>query len=450
MDFRKYFNYGFLKKFMQLSKRVLVAEVQAKKESEQVLIAGWVKDIKVLGKIAFISLRDCSGELQLVSTRRTIISQLKELTRESVIAVAGKVKKSKLKAGGNELEIDQLRVLSKAAPKLPIDISGKIPTDLSKRLDWRVLDLRNPKHAAIFRVRAKICQAIRQFLDGRGFMEMQTPKLVGAGAEGGATLFVLDYYGKPAYLSQSQQLYKQLMNIAGFEAVYEIGPSFRAEKSHTTRHLSEFTHLDVEFSFIDSEEDVFKIQEELLVHILKVVREQCKAELQLLGVEIKLPKIPFPRIPYDKAIKFLQDRGVKIKHGQDIGTEEEKVLGKIIKEKFGSDVYFLTRFPWSLDVCKFYWMKGDGYGCGGDLEYKGTEISTGSQREHRYEILVKQIKEKGLNPEHFKYYTEPFKYGAPPHGGFGLGVDRLTQLILNLPNIREAVLFPRDPERLMP
>ncbi|MBD3263143.1 aspartate--tRNA(Asn) ligase [Candidatus Woesearchaeota archaeon] len=435
---------------IDLHKRISISEVQEKEEGTYAIVSGWAEHIKVIGKIAFIKLRDRTGYLQLVTTDKKLIKDLENLTKESVILVKGQVKKSKLKKGGNELNITDLEILSKAKPELPIDVTGKTPAEFSTRLDYRVLDLRKLKNKAIFTIRSKIIEAIDTFFAKKKFIKMQTPKLVGAGAEGGATLFVLDYYGKPAYLAQSQQLYKQLMNIAGFEKVYEIGPSFRAEKSHTTRHLSEFTHLDVEMSWIKSEEDLMKLEEELLEYILKYIRSHCKKELTALNVEINTPKLPLPRISYSEAIKMLQKTGSKIKLGEDIGTEGEKLLGELIKKKYNADAYFLTKFPWSLEVCKFYWMRDKSHGRGADLEFKGTEISTASQREHRYDKLVKQISEKNLKPEDFKYYTEPFRYGAPPHGGFGMGIDRLTQLILNLPNIREATLFPRDPERLVP
>jgi len=435
---------------IDIHKRISTAEVHQKKQGTFAIVAGWAEEIKVLGKIAFIKLRDREGYLQLVTSDKDLIKEIEEFSKESVILVQGQVKTSQLKAGGNELQVSAIEVLSKAEPKLPIDVTGKVPADLSKRLDFRVLDLRNPKHLAIFKVRAKISEALREFFKKENFIEMQTPKLVGAGAEGGATLFKLDYYDKPAYLSQSQQLYKQLMNIAGFGKVYEIGPSFRAEKSHTIRHMAEFTHIDVEMSWIKDEEDLMNFQERLLEYVLKYVKSSCKKELELLGVEIEIPKLPLPRISHSEAIKMLQDAGSKIKDGEDIGTEDEKILGELVKKKYATDAYFLIKFPWSLDVCKFYWMRNKDFGRGADFEYKGTEISSGSQREHRYDILIKQLKEKGLKPEDFVYYTEPFKYGAPPHGGFGMGLDRLTQLILNLPNVREATLFPRDPERLTP
>jgi len=280
---------------------------------------------------------------------------------------------------------------------------------------------------------------------------MQTPKLIGMGAEGGATLFSLkDYYGKTAYLAQSQQFYKQMMQIAGFEKVFEIGPSFRAEKSHTTRHMTEFSHIDVEMSFIKDLDDVLKIEEELLAHVINSVLKNCKTEIELLNPKLEPIKLPVPRINYSEAIDLLRKEGIKIKDKGDIGTEYEKLLGDLVKKKYKSDAYFLQKFPWTLDVCKFYSMRDGDVGLVADFEYKGQELSTGAQREHRVEILKAQIKEKGLKEEDFEYYITPFKYGVPSHGGFGMGLDRLVQFILDLPNIREAVLFPRDPDRLAP
>ncbi|MGC8940830.1 MAG: aspartate--tRNA(Asn) ligase [Candidatus Nanoarchaeia archaeon] len=434
---------------IDLHKRIFNADVQNKKEGEVVIVAGWVEEVKNLGKLLFIKLRDRSGYLQLISSDSNIIKNLSKLPHESVISVEGVVKKSKLKAGGNEVEIKNFETISAAEP-IPIDISGKIETDLSKRLDWRILDLRHPKNLAIFKIRAEICRAVREFLVNNGFIEIQTPKIIGMGAEGGATLFPLTYYGKKAYLAQSQQFYKQMAQLAGFERTFEIGPSFRAEKSHTVRHLSEFTHLDVEMSFITDLNDVLKISEGVLAYTIQNVRKNCKEELNLLGVELEELKLPLPRVRYEEAIEMLQKAGSKIKKGEDIGTEDEKILGELVKSKFGSDAYFLTYFPWKLDVCKFYSMREGDYGRVADLEYKGQEIATNAQREHRYELLKKQIVEKGLNLKAFEFYTEPFKFGAPPHGGFGMGIDRVTQFMLNLSNIREAVMFPRDPERLAP
>jgi len=334
--------------------------------------------------------------------------------------------------------------LSKAVTPLPIEFLGKkIETDMSKRLDYRYIDLRNPQILAIFKIRSIILSAIHSFMRENKFIEMQTSKLSSAGAEGGAELFELPYFGKKVALNQSQQLYKQLIMLSGFERAYEIGTSYRAEKSHTHRHLTEFWQLDVEMSFIDGIEDVMRLQERLLVYILKRVKREGRAELDLLGKDITVPKLPFPRINYLDACKLL-----KVKPSTDIGTELERKLAKIVKSKFKTDSFFLTNFP--SDFTKFYAMHDENIGRYVDLIYNSNEISSGGQREHNYDILIQQLKDKGLRPKDFEFYTTPFKFGAPPHGGFGMGIDRLVAFILGLPNIREAVLFPRDVDRIGP
>jgi len=428
---------------MEKEKRVYANDVK----KGPVFLQGWVHELRDLAKIKFLLLRDVSGVVQCIVKDEKLFSEFSKITLESVISIKGTAKEAVVKSpevtnNKVEVEINEIELISKA-DALPITVVEKgITTDLSKRLDYRFLDLRKPKNLAIFKVRSEVNRALREFFHENNFIEMQTPKLVGAGAEGGATMFAFDYFGKKAFLSQSQQLYKQMLNIAGFDKVYEIGPSFRAEKSHTTRHLTEFTHIDVEFSFIKDEDDIFKLQEKLLVYVLEHVKKSCAKELALLNVEIDVPKIPFPRMTYKECLKLL---GGKAK---EIGQEEEKKLGEMIKGKFKTEVFFITKMP-KKDV-KFYCMLDGDAARYGDLEYKGNEISSGGQREHRHDILVKQIKDQKLNPKDFEYYTEPFKYGAPPHGGFGMGCDRLVQFILNLSNVREAVLFPRDTERLLP
>jgi aspartyl-tRNA synthetase len=343
--------------------------------------------------------------------------------------------------------LEEFEVVTSADP-VPIDMSGKIDTGLDKRFDYRIIDLRNPKILAIFKIRSRINMATREFLTKENFIEMQTPKIIGAGAEGGATLFPVKYYNKTAYLSQSQQLYKQMLLAAGFEKVFEIGPTFRAEKSHTTRHLAEFTHFDFEISFIDDEDDVLKVLEKWFVYVVKDIQKTCKPELELLGAKLETPKFPFPRVTYEECLELLNKSGAKLKSGDDIGTEDEKKLGELIKKKYGADAYFITKWPMALKA--FYIMAEEKLSKGFDFGYKGLELASGGQREHRVDILAKQIKDKGLNPKEFEFYLSAFRYGAPPHGGFGLGMDRLVQLICGLENVREAVLFPRDPERLSP
>lgn len=433
---------------LAFKERVTAAQVQEKPVGSSVVVAGWAALVKSLGKVAFVKLRDRSGTVQLTAHPGFEgFSEIEKIPAESVIIARGKVQESKLKTADKELALEEFRVVTRSEP-VPIDLSGKIPTRLDKRLDHRIIDLRKPEVLSVFKIRSTANHSIREFLVKEGFLEIQTPKIISAGAEGGATLFPVVYYGKKAFLSQSQQLYKQMLLGAGFEKVFEIGPTFRAEKSHTTRHLAEFTHFDFEMSFIDDEDDVLKVLERLFVHVLKEVKNKCKDELKLLNSKIEVPKLPFPRITYEETIKMLQDDGSKIKLGDDVGTEDEKRLGVLVKKKHKSDAYFHTKWPFALKP--FYIMKENELSRGFDFHYKGLELASGGQREHRHEELVKNIKAKGLKPENFEFYLSAFKYGMPPHGGFGMGIDRLTQMLCNLDNIREAVLFPRDPERLSP
>jgi aspartyl-tRNA synthetase len=434
---------------ISLQKRIHAKDVQAKKEGDEVIVAGFAADAKEMGKIAFITLRDRSGTVQIVITpENKQFKDISSIIKESVIAIRGEVKQSKLKSGAKELQLKEFEIITASQPNLPIDFSGKVPTNLDKRLDFRILDLRNPKVLAIFKIRSRVNMAIREFLIGEGFIEMQTPKLISAGAEGGATLFPVVYYNKKAFLSQSQQLYKQMMLAAGFEKVFEIGPTFRAEKSHTTRHLTEFTHFDFEMAYIDDEDDVLKVIERMFMYVMKQVEEKCKDEVAILGIKLDIPKFPFPRVTYKEGVEMLNAAGSKMKLGDDVGSEDEKKLGKLVQKKYGASAYFLTKFP--TKVRAFYIMNEGEYCRGFDFMYRGLELSSGGQREHRYELLRKQIEEKGMNPDAFEFYLDAFKYGIPTHGGFGIGVDRMVQTIVQAENVREAVLFPRDPERLEP
>jgi len=434
---------------LSFAKRIPAAEVQKKNEGDEVLVAGFAADAKSLGKIAFITVRDRTGIVQVVATpEHAQFKDIGAITKESIVAILGTVKQSKLKSGAKELQLKQLEVINPSQPVLPIDFSGKIPTVLDKRLDYRILDLRNPKILAIFKIRSRANMAVREFLMKEGFIEMQTPKIISAGAEGGATLFPVVYYDKKAFLSQSQQLYKQMMLAAGFEKVFEIGPTFRAEKSHTTRHMTEFTHFDFEMAYIDDEDDVLKVMERMFVSVMNDVEKHCKDEIKTLGITLDIPSLPFPRVPYKECVEMLNAGGSKMKSGEDIGSEDEKKLGELVQKKYKNSAYFLTKWP--SKVRAFYIMN-DGEFCRGfDFMYRGLELSSGGQREHRIEVLKKQIKGAGMNPDNFEFYLDAFKYGIPPHGGFGIGVDRMVQMICQLDNIREAVLFPRDPERVQP
>ena len=432
-----------------LAKRIHAKDVQNKKEGDEVIVAGFAADAKEMGKIAFITLRDRSGTVQIVATPEN--SQFKDISaiaKESVITLKGIVKQSKLKSGAKELQLKEFEVVNPSQPNLPIDFSGKVPTNLDKRLDFRILDLRNPKVLAIFKIRSRVNMAIREFLIQEGFIEMQTPKIISAGAEGGATLFPVVYYNKKAFLSQSQQLYKQMMLAAGFEKVFEIGPTFRAEKSHTTRHMTEFTHFDFEMAYIDDEDDVLKVMERMFVHVMDDVAKNCRADFETLGINPDIPALPFPRVPYRECIEMLNANGSRTKFGEDITSEDERILGKLVQRKYRNSAYFLTKWPTKI---RAFYIMNEGELCRGfDFMYRGLELSSGGQREHRYEVLKQQIANNGMNPDNFEFYLDAFKYGIPTHGGFGIGVDRMVQMICQLDNIREAVLFPRDPERLEP
>ncbi len=434
---------------LSLAKRIHAKDVQDKKEGDEVIVAGFAADAKEMGKIAFITLRDRSGSVQIVATPENHhFNDIKGITKESVVAIKGKVKASKLKSGAKELQLEELEVISAAQPNLPIDFSGKVATNLDKRLDFRILDLRNPKVLAIFKIRSRVNMAVREFLIKEGFIEMQTPKIISAGAEGGATLFPVVYYNKKAFLSQSQQLYKQMMLAAGFEKVFEIGPTFRAEKSHTTRHMTEFTHFDFEMAYIDDEDDVLKVMERMFVHVMNDVSKNCKDDFEMLGIKPDIPALPFPRVTYKECVELLNANGSKMKFGDDVGSEDEKKLGKLVQKKYKNSAYFLTKWPTSV---RAFYIMNDGEICRGfDFMYRGLELSSGGQREHRYEVLKQAMLNKGMNPDNFEFYLDAFKYGIPPHGGFGIGMDRMVQMICQVENIREAVLFPRDPERIQP
>ena len=435
-------------------KRTYISDLKNLKDGEKVILNGWVSTIKDLSKVKFVILRDKTGEIQTVAVKgKTPEKTFEEVTKispESSVIITGSLKKSKIAKAGYEIIIDNFEILNKAETPLPIDISPKSNTQIDKRIDYRFLDARRPEVRAIFNIRSTIIRATTEFFDNQGFTNIHTPKLTAAGVESGAEMFSVVYFDKEAFLSQSPQVYKQMMVAAGFEKVYEIGPVFRAEKSHTTRHLTEFTGLDMEMGFIKDVGEVMDVIEKLFIHTLKHIKEKCKSELDLLKIEINIPK-NIPRISMKEAKKLLEKQGKKLKENDDLDAEAEDLLGKLILKKHNSEFVFVTDYPW--EVRPFYHMKPKDNPkgtCSFDLIWNGVEIGTGAQREHKYEILKKQAKEKGINLDEMKSYSEIFKFGCPPHGGIGLGIDRITQRLLKLSNIREAILLPRDPERLEP
>jgi len=420
-----------------------------------VAIYGHLEESRDLGGLKFLIIRDIKGRLQVVVNKakspKEVIKIVDDITRESVVKVVGTVKEDKRAPGGVEIEPTSIEVISKAETPLPIDVSGKTETNLDLRLDWRFLDLRRPETAAIFKIQSKVGRAVRDFFDEKGFYEIHTSKIVSQATEGGANVFPIIYFKKPAYLAQSPQFYKQMMIAAGFEKVWEIGPVFRAEPHHTPRHICEYISIDLEMGYINDHQDVMNVIEELMTYVLQRISKEAAEELNILEKEIRVPSRPFPRVTMKEAYEILEQRGLHVERGKDLDATGERELGKAILERFGHEFVFLTEFPWS--VAQFYHMrKSDdpNYTNRADLIYKGMEICTLAQREHRYEILRSQIKEKGLNPEDFKFYLDFFRFGVPPHGGGALGLERIVMQILDLKNIREAVLLPRTPERLTP
>jgi aspartyl-tRNA synthetase len=426
-------------------------ELKPSMDGRKVVVAGWVQHHRVLRNLIFVKLRDRSGIVQITLPKakvsERIYKQTSSLSPESVVAFGGKVKKSKEAHGGLEIIPDAIEVINKANSPLPLDISGKIDSELETRLNSRFMDLRNPKKKAIFQIRDAALIGLRAFCEADGFIEVHTPKIVSAGAEGGATLFPVKYFGAEAYLSQSPQLFKQTLMATGFDKIYEISPYFRAEKSATSRHLTEFTQWDAEMAFITNFEDVMDFLEKTIVHALKHVKKSHKTQLDLLDIDLRMPHHPFQRITYKDAVQVLARHGKKVPKDRDLDSEAEKKLGEIMLKK-GYDMYFITEYPESEKP--FYIMEKGDKSYSFDLAYKGLEIASGGQREHRLDMLISRMKKQKLNLKSFEFYLNSFKYGMPSHGGFGFGVDRLVQQMLNLQNIREAVLFPRDLKRLVP
>ncbi|MDD7423696.1 MAG: aspartate--tRNA(Asn) ligase [Candidatus Methanomethylophilaceae archaeon] len=418
-----------------------------------VTVRGWVQDIRNLGGISFITLRDRYGTIQLTLPKKKIdpelFGEITKLNRESVISVTGEVKESNQTELGVEIIPSAFVLESEAAVPLPLGVVDRVNAELDTRLNNRFMDVRKPEVRAIFELKSMMVDLIEEAVRSNGFTQVYTPKISAAGAEGGAELFKVRYFEKDAYLAQSPQLYKQILMSTGLDRVFEIGPAFRAEHSNTNRHVTEFISFDGEMSWIENEEQVMAMIEEIVDHVLKGLKEKGAKQLALLGKEITVPSRPYPILTYSECIGIVNDGGLPLKEGEDLGTEGEKIVGDHMMAK-GHDLYFIAEYP--EEAKPFYIMEKDGtpYSFSFDLDYRGQEISSGGQREHRYEKLVERMKKKGLDPEDFSFYLDAFKYGMPPHGGWGIGIERLLVKMLDLPNIREAILFPRDPARLAP
>jgi len=416
---------------------------------KQVKICGFVQTIRKQGGIIFLILRDVTGIIQTVVSKEEekVFEKASDLSLESVVSIEGLAKEEKQAPGGFEIKIEKIEILSKAEPELPIPVveekSGDA-TDITKRLDWRWLDLRKPNNLLIFKVWTELEEGFRKYFDEAGFIQIYTPSLMGTASETGSDVFEVKYFETKAYLAQSPQFYKQMAMASGFEKVFVAGPVFRAEPSFTTRHMTEFTGWDFEISYINSHEDVMAEEERLLVSGFKALKDNLK-------LDIEVPSIPFPKVTMEEAKKKLSKVGVKSGKKYDLTSDEEIALSEMIKKETGHDFVFVT--DWPVEARPFYHMRYEekpGITKSFDLLYKGIEVTTGSQREHRYDVLKKQAKEKGIALEPLQDYFNFFRYGCPPHGGVGIGPGRLMMKILDLPSIKEATYLPRDVKRLKP
>lgn len=434
--------------------RFYAAEINPSMDGKTVSVYGWVESIRDLGSLKFIVLRDMSGTIQMVVKKGAVSEEtaktIDSLSREYAVKIRGVVKKNEKASGGRELMPKDIEIVAVSDTNFPTDTTDKTKSHLDTRLDWRPLDLRNTKNAAIFRLQSKIVHAFNDFFQKNGFVHTFTPSIMGNPAESGSEVFPVVYFNRQAFLRQDPQLHRQLTIAGGFDKVYEIGPSWRAELSHTQKHLCEHRTCVAEIGFIDNEYDVIKLEESMIIHIFKKLSEDAKGELETLGVKLAVPKVPFPILEFPGIYDILESFGKKLKRGDDLDTESEKLLAKYVMDKYKSEFFFVNKIPFSIKP--FYVMRDDvtEFARSVDLYFRGLEMSSGGQRENRYDNLMKNIKEKKLDAASLKWFTKFFKFGIPPHGGFSIGIERLTKQIAGLDNVREAVLFPRDPERLVP
>jgi nondiscriminating aspartyl-tRNA synthetase len=432
--------------------RTLIAEL-SQRVGERVTVRGWVQAVRDQKRMQFVILRDETGLAQAVLPKEPP-SELNEaitaLTAESAVTVTGTVvADERVKLGGLELRIEDLKVESLAEPELPITADSA----LDKRMDWRYLDLRRLDRRLIFEVQTTAEHAMREHWREQRFIELHTPKFMGSASESGAELFKVEYFDGAAYLAQSPQFYKQMAMAAGFGRVFEIGPVFRANPSFTSRHDTEFTSVDVEISWIDSHEDVMSFEERWLAHVLARVKETHGEQIEAtFGTEVVVPVVPFPRVTLAEAKEMLRENGHDAPGAEhDLDPPSERALSALIKEQHGHEFVFVTDYP--TTVRPFYHMRRPdqpGLTKSFDLLWRGIEITTGAQREHRYEQLLAQARDKGVETGPIQYYLDFFRFGAPPHGGFGFGLTRLLMQLLGQDNVREVTFLYRGPHRLEP
>ncbi len=421
------------------------------KDQKEAEVSGFCEEIRLLGNLAFVIIRKREGTMQLIFKKKEnpdAFEAIKGATIESYISAKGIILQNAQARNGFELNVTEARILSKAGP-LPLDVSGKIESEMKNRFDNRFLDIRTKKNQNIFLLRSKIIGYVNEYFQKDGYIAINTPKLTVTGAESGAELFKVDYFGRVAYLAQSPQEYKQMAISGGFEKVYEIGSVFRAEKSNTTRHLTEFIGLDVEVSDVYKVEQICHINQEMFKYVISKLEQNNSDLLKEMGISFNVPD-EFPIITFDQALKILNNECSYKIDDKDLDSKGEKLLGDYFLNKHKSDFVFVINYP--IEAKPFYHMYNEDNKTtkSFDLLYKGQEITSGAIREHRAEEFVKNVLGKGLDPNTMPEYVDIFKYGVPPHGGMGMGLDRIVQKMANIDNVKEVVLFPRDPERLTP
>jgi len=436
--------------------RILIQQVK-EKIGQQIKIAGFVQIIRNQGSIKFLIIRDISGTIQIVITKsiHKAMEIAESLNLESVIEIIGIAKEEKQAPDGIEIQVEIIKILSLSLPELPIPVveKGQEETDQQIRLDWRWIDLRKPEKVLIFKVWTLMEQTFREYWTQNNYIEIHSPKFMSTPSESGAELFEVKYFDRKAYLAQSPQFYKQMAMAAGFERVFEIGPVFRANPSFTSRHDTEFTGYDAEISFIESHQEVMQEEEKAIQYAIEKIKERFGKEISTLyGRDLIVPTIPFPQVTMMQAKEILAKLGISNENNNDdLNPEEERKLSEYIKEKEGHEFVFITEYP--IGTRPFYHMRLENnpkLTKSFDLLWNGLEITTGAQREHRYDILVAQAKEKELKLEPIQFYLNFFKYGCPPHGGFGLGPSRMLMKMFNVGNVREVTYLYRGVKRLEP
>jgi len=433
-----------------MKKRIIISSL-SNYLNKEVVVGGWIHSIRDQGKVNFILLRDKSGIVQIV-TEGDIVKE-NDLRNETVIYIKGDVVEDERAEGGIEIKLKEVEVVSRPVKPLPILVNDKAEfqkLEIETMLNNRVLSLRNPKRNAIFKLQATIIDCFRSFFTNKGFTEISTPKIIATGTEGGTQLFTVDYFDKLAFLAQSPQFYKQMLVGAGYERVFEIGHVYRAEEHNTSRHLNEYVSLDFEMGFISDENDVMDMEEEFIVFLFDEIHRRHSDILKLYNQELPIPK-KIPRIPVKESCEILQKEYNKYLKGYDLDPEGEKLIFNWVKKQYNSELIFLTEYPKTKrPVYTMPLETNPDFTRSFDLLFRGLEITTGGQRIHNYDMLINAFKNKNLSLSDFEYYLDTFAYGMPPHGGLAIGLERITQQILGLSNVREASIFPRDRNRLIP